>query len=395
MAKVWSKRVKGQWVTDVSLPGGGRRRLFLGSGTKAEAESALHEEMVKLQKEGGLERVPARQPVKAAANDFLEHVQKTRTQATYEQYRHGLRRLVYFAPPARGLIGERPISDIGPADLEAWRAALMGEGLSGTTVNAYLSAARRLFNWLVYMERLDVHRLGRVRNGPASEGRVRWLTTEELRRLTAGLDPDLADIVSVLVNTGLRCSELCRLTAADVDLERRHLRIMGDKTSTTRQNARERFVPVNAAAAGILERRQPPEGVVFRNEAGTPWTKDTLGRRLKRALGRMNKAEVEAAKAEDRKAATIEGVTLHVFRHTFASHLVQRGVPLHTVGKLLGHTSSRQTEIYAHLAPGHLQDAVGGLDYGLSEVEPGARSRQPRRRTGGRGKRRRASAKAK
>jgi site-specific recombinase XerD len=61
-------------------------------------------------------------------------------------------------------------------------------------------------------------------------------------------------------------------------------------------------------------------------------------------------------------AAKIENLHWHDLRHTFASRLVMAGVPLYTVSKLLGHTSFAMTQRYAHLAPGHLLDAVRHLD---------------------------------
>ena len=56
-------------------------------------------------------------------------------------------------------------------------------------------------------------------------------------------------------------------------------------------------------------------------------------------------------------------VTPHTLRHSFASHLVMKGTPLYTVAALLGHTDSKTTEIYAHLAPQHLQTEIGKLEY--------------------------------
>ena len=63
------------------------------------------------------------------------------------------------------------------------------------------------------------------------------------------------------------------------------------------------------------------------------------------------------------KQAGIEDLTkLHTLRHTFASHLVMKGVDLPTVQKLMGHSDIQTTMIYAHLAPDHLADAVNKLD---------------------------------
>lgn len=59
--------------------------------------------------------------------------------------------------------------------------------------------------------------------------------------------------------------------------------------------------------------------------------------------------------------AGVENFTFHDLRHTFASHLAMAGVPLHTIGQLLGHKTPGMTMRYAHLTPGYLKDAVGNL----------------------------------
>ena len=72
-------------------------------------------------------------------------------------------------------------------------------------------------------------------------------------------------------------------------------------------------------------------------------------------LGRLTHAFVTVARKIG-LAAT--GVSFHTLRHTFASHAVQNGIDLFTVGKLLGHKTIQQTQRYAHLAPDHMRSAV-------------------------------------
>ena len=59
----------------------------------------------------------------------------------------------------------------------------------------------------------------------------------------------------------------------------------------------------------------------------------------------------------------LKNASLHTLRHTFASHLIMSGADLYTVQKLLGHSSIKTTEIYAHLAPDYLKSAIAKLRY--------------------------------
>jgi site-specific recombinase XerD len=117
------------------------------------------------------------------------------------------------------------------------------------------------------------------------------------------------------------------------------------KKSAGRNAKRVEHVPLNAGAIEILEAQRltgASESIVFLNEAGNRLDNDNIYRNLKRVLGKLN----------------IEGGHPHTFRHTFASHLVIKGVSLCIVKDLLRHKSIKETEIYAHLAPQSTATAV-------------------------------------
>jgi len=113
--------------------------------------------------------------------------------------------------------------------------------------------------------------------------------------------------------------------------------------------AGEREVPLNDGMMAILEKMRPKnvngDGFVFPGKDG-----EAMKRRLRKDLIRIaKKAEIE------------NFTSVHSLRHTFASHLVMKGVDLPTVQKLLGHSDIQTTMIYSHLAPDHLVDAVNKL----------------------------------
>ena len=111
---------------------------------------------------------------------------------------------------------------------------------------------------------------------------------------------------------------------------------------------RERYIPIDDRLINMLKSLQRNGSTdVFATSEGKPRV-NNLNRKVKRLAD---------------KAGIKKNVNLHMFRHTFASHLVMSGVDLSTVQRLLGHSSITTTMIYAHLAPDHLRGALGKLKY--------------------------------
>ena len=108
------------------------------------------------------------------------------------------------------------------------------------------------------------------------------------------------------------------------------------------------MVPLTTRAAGVIHRQVRRLGcpAVFTQPEGTPYSADQVGVAVIRAA----------------KRAGLEGVSLHTFRHTFISRLVQAGRPLPEVAALAGHRDIKMTLRYAHLAPSHLRAGIQALE---------------------------------
>ncbi len=137
----------------------------------------------------------------------------------------------------------------------------------------------------------------------------------------------------------MRQGELLALEWDDVDLQRRQIRISDSKTGDAR------VVPVNELLYNILSELGPKSGKVFKNRRGTGYS--WINSAFKNAI----------------KHAGINDFRFHDLRHTFASWLAMKGVPLSTIGRLLGHKTAQMTMRYAHLAPDYLADVVEVLAY--------------------------------
>lgn len=177
-----------------------------------------------------------------------------------------------------------------------------------------------------------------------AETRLRWLTEDEAAKLIRAAEESKADFLAgwirVALDTGLRAGELCSLRWGDV---------MADRLTVQAGNAksgRSRTIPLTPAARDAIK-RQPKRSVwVFSQPDGSP---------VKDLRTAMRNACIRAG---------IEPITPHVLRHTCASWLAQRGVPLYLVRAMLGHSTIAVTERYAHLAPDHLQECVAALARG-------------------------------
>lgn len=172
------------------------------------------------------------------------------------------------------------------------------------------------------------------------DARTRWLTEDERDKLIDACDAEIQGLVTFLFYTGARLGEAFGLTWFDVKNGRAYFVSYKGK----RGKKKMRGVPLNS----IVEKAMG--GVtgdyVFRMPNGEKW--------LRRKFYDYFYAACERAEIKD--------FTPHDCRHTFASHLVQRGANLRVVADLLGHSSMQMVMRYSHLAPNHLSEAVELLD---------------------------------
>ena len=177
----------------------------------------------------------------------------------------------------------------------------------------------------------------------------RTLPAKDLGRVLDGLSGDDATslrdraLLELAYSSGLRLSELTGLDCGDLDRTSGLLRVRG-------KGRRERIVPAGAAALAALDRhlaaaRRAPlkrDAPLFVNARGRRLSGRTVQRVVRRRLAGM---------------AGGLGVTPHALRHSFASHLLDRGADLRAIQELLGHRSLASTQIYTHVSPARLAKA--------------------------------------
>ncbi|MFC1569123.1 tyrosine-type recombinase/integrase [bacterium] len=174
----------------------------------------------------------------------------------------------------------------------------------------------------------------------------RYFTELQFQKIIEAIDfIPLKEIVIFAANTGVRISELINLEWTDVNFHKMTIRIANKEDFHTKSK-RERNLPLNEAAYDVLSGLPRKSNYIFCRLDGKKRDKHFICRSFKATL---------------REIGLGDGFSFHSLRHTFASQLVQKGVSLYMVQKLMGHANITTTEIYAYLAPETFHKIVGVL----------------------------------
>jgi integrase len=278
--------------------------------------------------------------------EFVVPKLKPRTQYDYKQL------LVSYILPA---LGHLTVAEIAREHVEKLHLSMSNKP---RRANYTVATTRALLSFAV--------RHGLKANNPARDikayrqnNRERYLTEAEFAAAAAGIGaaekagvitPFAAAGVRLALFTGARCGEVTAFKWEHVDWARRLIRLPDSK------NNEPRTVHLSEAAIEVL-RRLPRIGEFV-----------IAGRRA-------SYTNLSRAWATARKLAGLKDVRLHDLRHSYASLAVARGVPLYTVGKLLGHRDPATTQRYAHLAPEVVQAANDELGAAMQAAIKGGKPR--------------------
>lgn len=232
--------------------------------------------------------------------------------------------------------------DIERSHIRAYIAGLQESGLGRNSICRRLSALR---SFARYLRQQEILRANPFLNlvMPKKEVRLpQFLTEKEMEDLLgrAGASPgpfrerDRA-ILELLYSSGLRRMELSGLNIADVDFVSGFVRVFG-------KGSRERLVPAGIRALGCLRDYLRRRGQAL--EGGQPLFANSRGKRLSgHGIAWIVRRWIESAR-------WLKPVTPHAFRHSFATHLLNRGCDLRSVQEMLGHKSLATTQIYTHVS---------------------------------------------
>ncbi len=287
--------------------------------------------------------------IPAVITSFLTHakVEKGLSSNTVSAYRRDLRKLEGFAQK-RKLSLERISRD----DLVDFLAALYRQKLESRTVARHLVSLRNFFRFAQVQEMIPADPSANLESPKIRRSLPGYLRLEEVERLLEQPDTrtpsgmrDIA-MLEVLYSTGLRVSELIGLRVTDLDSKVGCVRCIG-------KGDKERIVPIGRKALHKVEKylqdarpkllttgKSGSSAALFVNRRGAPISRVGVWKILS---------------AYGRRAGLRVALTPHMLRHSFATHLLERGADLRSVQLMLGHADISTTQIYTHVVEERLK----------------------------------------
>ena len=287
--------------------------------------------------------------ISAAISSFLTHVQVEKGLATntLSAYRRDLAKFEDFAKK-RKLV----LAAVKRDDLVDFLASLYRQKLESKTVARHLVTLRNFFRHAQVQEAISEDPTALLESPKIRRSLPGYLRLEEVERLlelpdqTTPLGLRDRAMLEVLYSTGLRVSELTSLRVMDLDTKVGCVRCIG-------KGDKERIVPVGRKALAIVEKylrdgrtalitsgRGPAGAFLFVNRRG----------------GRLSRVGVwKIFSSYGRKAGLRVPLTPHMLRHSFATHLLERGADLRSVQLMLGHSDISTTQIYTHVVEERLK----------------------------------------
>jgi len=245
-------------------------------------------------------------------------------------------------------LGTKKLDQIDQQDIERYKSRKLEQGLVHKTINNHLTVLRCALS--VAEEWKLIKHIPKVKWLRVPEPDFDYLEFDEADRLIEAADRDWRTMIVVALRTGMRQNEILGLRWDDVDLVRGQIHVRQGNWRghiNTPKNHRSRVIPMSRQCYDELKNYRHLKGnYVFCFEDGKPLTDGKCKWPLWSAC----------------KAAGLRRIGWKVCRHTFASHLVMRGVPLKAVQELMGHATIEMTMRYAHLSPDVRREAVFRLD---------------------------------
>ena len=265
---------------------------------------------------------------------------------TFKAYKNDLDQFVQFCI---SMVGEFHVKEVDPKLIRAWVVSLMESGISARTVNRKVSTVKSFYKYLMKQEILDFNpaqniTLPKIRKKLPSfvnETNMHHLLDDGyFNKSFTGVRDKL--IITLLYGTGIRLAELIALKERDIDTTNHQIKVLGKRN-------KERIIPFPKEIVNLIH-----EYCGLKDKevgGGLPHLLVTIkGEKV------YDKLIYRVVSNSLKKVTSLEKKSPHILRHTYATHLLNKGADLNAVKELLGHANLSATQVYTHTTFEKLQN---------------------------------------
>lgn len=249
--------------------------------------------------------------------------------------------------------GIEEVSEMTAGNVREWQMSLMDNGEAPSTVVKQIAALRA---WMKFLRRqgvLDQDIMAKVSIPKMPKRLPVFFRETEVEKIYADIYPKNYDgeldklILRMLYETGMRRSELAGITLDCIDLSRLTIKVLGKRN-------KERIIPIESELAHNISKYLSLRNKLA-SEMELPLSTDKL---LVNSKGREVSASMvySIVKKYMTVLSSADRISPHVFRHTFATHMLTEGANIDAIKELLGHSDLAATEIYTHVTREHLKE---------------------------------------
>jgi integrase/recombinase XerC len=268
-------------------------------------------------------------------NFFLKHLQVERrlSPLTLRSYEIDLLQFLDFLAPENLLVNQ-----IKSQTIRAWLVALSNQGIQNRSINRKLATLRTFYKYLQRRGDVTDNPMQTIRMVKTSKTLPTYLRESEMEQVFAQQEipkntfEEVRDqlVLMLLYGTGMRLAELIQLTHQQVNLSAKTLRVIGKRN-------KERIIPMPMILVDLVKHYQAlnpfQSQYLLLTDKGEPCYPMFVQRLVKKYLGEVS---------------TLEKLSPHVLRHSYATHLLNRGADLNAIKELLGHANLAATQVYTH-----------------------------------------------
>ncbi len=256
--------------------------------------------------------------------EYLNWCKENRSAETY-------RKAYYTLTQFLNVAGDVYLKSLTKKHIDDYVSYQLGRGISRTTINIHIRTIKSALTKAIEWEYIKKHPFEGYKQLKTHKKHPKFLLPEDIAKIEKVIDNEFwLFVFRIFIYTGMRLGEVQRLRWEHIDIKRNVIVVEKSKSFQSR------IIPIHPRLRAELEARLPAVGRVVN------YASSTIEHKLKKYF----------------RKAGYEKIRVHDLRHTFASLMVMNGVDLKTVQELLGHQSYQTTEIYAHLSPQHLHDAI-------------------------------------